>query len=139
MSGPLAHGIVKDFIEAMLVFYQHLIKFPTGDALKQVIKGFESKRQMPNCVGGIVCSHILISTPAIQDQKVYHDRNHTTSVVLQGVVDSVGRFNDIWAGYPGACNDMKLLLIPLLLLVSMTPTGCLSLWLRLMGSMSSPI
>lgn len=64
----------------------------------KVMKGFESRRQMPNCRGAIDCSHILISTPSICDHKAYHDRNHQVSVILQAVVDSQGRFLDVFAG-----------------------------------------
>ena len=105
VSASLTHRTVKEFIDAIILKYQHVINFPTGNALMKVMKGFESRRQMPNCCGAIDCSHILISTPSISDHKAYHDRNHQVSVILQAVVDSQGRFLAVFAGYPGSCNE----------------------------------
>ena len=75
--------------------------------MKQVAKGFESKRQFPNCFGAIDCSQFLFSTPAIAEYKGYYDRHGTTSVTLQAVVDSQGRFIDTYAGCAGSVNDAR--------------------------------
>ena len=102
-----AHGIVFEFIEVVLAVYQDRLVFPTGAKLEQVIKGFESKRQLPNCCGAIDCSHVLIYTPAIETTKGYVDRAGKMSVILQAVVDSLGRFLDITAGWAGSVNDKR--------------------------------
>ncbi len=107
VSEALAHRIVREFIDAMIAKYSHKVSFPSGDALHQVIKGFESLRQFPNCFGAIDCTHILISTPCIADYKGYFDRNKQRSVILQAVVDSQGRFLDVYAGQPGSVNDSR--------------------------------
>lgn len=105
VSAALAHG--RKFIDAMLERFRHKVAFPTGDALVQVMKGFETRRNMPNCFGAIDCTHFLISTPCIADYKGYYDRNHVPSTILQAVVDSQGRFIDTYAGNAGAMNDAK--------------------------------
>lgn len=108
LAGPTAFKIVHEFIHAVLVVYSNRIHFPLGGPeLEQIIKGFESKRQMPNCCGAIDCSHFLISAPLVGNRRGYYDRSGRMSVILQGVVDSQGRFLDCVAGWPGSVNDKR--------------------------------
>ena len=110
VSAAAAHGILSEFIDAVIKVFEDKVTFLSGEALHQVMKGFESRRQFPNCVGAIDCSHILIYTPAIEHTKGYCDRNGKMSVVLQGVCDSQGRFLDINSGWPGSVNDKRVFL-----------------------------
>lgn len=107
VSEALAHRTVWEFIDAMIVKFPHKVSFPTGNALHQVMKGFESLRNLLKCYGAIDCTHILISTASTADYKAYFDRNKQRSVILQAVVDSQGRFLDVYAGQPGSVSDMR--------------------------------
>ena len=108
LAGPTAYQIVRQFIRAVLRVYSDRIKFPrSGQALHNIIKGFESKRQMPNCCGAIDCSHIMVSAPCVGNRRGYYDRSGKMSVILQAVVDSQGRFLDVVTGWPGAVNDRR--------------------------------
>ena len=51
-----AHGIVKEFMAAVLRTYSSLVGFPEGERLKEVIKGFEAKRQLPTVVGPLTAA-----------------------------------------------------------------------------------
>ena len=73
VSEALAHGTVRDFFAA--VIQKHVVSFPTGGALLQVMSGLESCCQFANFFGVIDCAHMLISTPSISDYKGYSDRN----------------------------------------------------------------
>ena len=48
------------------------VRFPTGDALKHVIRNFESKWGFPQCVGAIDRSHIPICAP-LQNHTDYYN------------------------------------------------------------------
>lgn len=87
VSTSAAYGIVFEFIDAIISVFQYKIVFPEGDALHQVMKGFQSLRQLPNCCGAIAvdCSHILITSPAIEFVRGYVDRSGKMSVILQAV------------------------------------------------------
>ena len=103
-----AHGIVKSFTEAVLLTYNTLITLPQDETLENVIKGFEAKRQFPNCFGAIDCSHFRITTPHIDSYKAYVDRSGHKSVVVQAVVDCNGRFIDVFSGFPGSVHDARI-------------------------------
>jgi DDE superfamily endonuclease len=107
ISEAAAHGMVFDFIDAVIKVYSDRISFPAGDSLHEVIKRFERKYKFPNCCGAIDCTHILITTPTIDCCKCYYDRNSNMSVILQAVVDSSCRFIDVHAGRPGCTNDAR--------------------------------
>ena len=53
VSEALAHRTVWEFIDAMIVKFPHKVSFPTGNALHQVMKGFESLRNLLKCYGVI--------------------------------------------------------------------------------------
>ena len=83
------------------------VKFPTGDALKDVICNFESKWGFPQCVGAIDGSHIPISAP-LQKHTDYYNRKGWYSMVVQAVVDHDYLFRDICVGCPGSVHDARI-------------------------------
>ena len=78
------------------------IRIPNGDSLKQVVedKGF------PQCVGAVDGSHIPIVSPhdCLAD---YFNRKGFHSIILQGVVNHIGLFIDIYVGWPGRVHDAR--------------------------------
>ena len=49
------------------------IFFPTGDELKEVIKGFKEKWDFPQCAGSIDGSHFPV-TPPLMNHIDYYNR-----------------------------------------------------------------
>ncbi len=108
LAGPTAYQITCQIISAVLLVYRDRIHYPQhGGALLNIMKGFESKRHLPNCCGAIDCSHIMVSAPYVDNRRGYYDRSGKISVILQAVVDSQGRFLDCVAGWPGSVNDRR--------------------------------
>lgn len=84
--------IVKDVCQAIVSLLQpKYITVPTGDRLKAIVDGFESKWGFPQCVGAIDGSHIPIASPQ-EHPADYHNRKGWHSIILQGVVDHELRF-----------------------------------------------
>ena len=89
-SGPIAHRIMTDFLHAVILVHSDQIYLPTaGPELLRIIKGFESRRQMPNCFGAIDCSHFMITAPKVVNRRGYYDKSGKMSVTMQAVVDSL--------------------------------------------------
>jgi hypothetical protein len=102
------HGIVMDFVNAIIAVYPHRLFYPLGEDLDVVIKGFENKWQLPNYAGAIDCSHVRIKTPHMASYRDYVDRSGKKSVVLQAIVDSHSRFLDMIVGWPGSVHDTRI-------------------------------
>lgn len=103
-----AHEAVWDFVDAVLEEFSGEISWPSDEEAVQVSKGFEAKRQLPNCQGAIDCTHFDIQTPDCEDSRSYIDRHGKRSVILQAVVDSQGRFLNVHAGWPGSVHDSRI-------------------------------
>jgi hypothetical protein len=101
--------IVHDTCDAIVrVFLSAFIKFPTGDELKEVIDGFNSKWEMVQCAGAIDGSHIPVKPPALHHTD-YYNRKGWYSVILQAVVDHNYMFTDVVVGWPGSVHDSRVL------------------------------
>ena len=99
--------IVKDVCEAIVSLLQpKYITVPTGDRLKAIVDGFESKWGFPQCVGAIDGSHIPIASPQ-EHLADYHNRKGWHSIILQGVVDHELRFWNVNVGWPGRVHDAR--------------------------------
>jgi hypothetical protein len=86
VGSSTVHGVVMEFVNAIIAIYPNRLSYPVGEDLDVVIKGFECKWQLPNCAGAIDCSHIRIKTPYIASYKDYVDRSGKKSdphIVLQ--------------------------------------------------------
>ena len=89
-------------------FRSKYIKIPSGQGLRSVIDGFESKWDFPQCVGAIDGSHIPIIAP--KDNPLdYYNRKGYHSVVLQALVDHNYKFLDVYVGWPGSVHDARVL------------------------------
>ena len=99
--------IVHDTCKAIVLVLQKLfITFPSGEQLKRVVEGFESKWGMIQCVGSIDGCHIPIMPPALNHTD-YYNRKGWYSVILQAVVDHDYLFQDICVGWPGSVHDAR--------------------------------
>ena len=99
--------VTKDVCVAIInVLLQRYIKMPTGDNLKAVIDGFEHKWMFPQCVGAVDGTHIPIVSPR-ECPADYYNRKGWHSIILQGTVDHLGRFMDVYVGWPGRVHDAR--------------------------------
>jgi hypothetical protein len=65
------------------------------------------RRGLPQVVGALDGSHILVSKPAGTTDE-YCNRKKSISILLQGICDAAGRFIDIYTGWTGRIHDAKL-------------------------------
>jgi DDE superfamily endonuclease len=105
-----AEDICAEVNEAIV---EHLrdeyVSFPTGDRLRAVMSGFESKRQgkgLPMVAGAVDGSHIPYHPPD-RDHADFCNRKGWYSILLQGCVDDKGLFTDFYVGWPGRAHDAR--------------------------------
>ena len=84
------------------------ISFPLGDALVNVVNGFEERWGYPQCAGAIDGSHFPISA-ATESHTDYYNRKGWYSIVIQAVVDHQYIFRDICVGWAGSVHDARIL------------------------------
>ncbi|MCO5609337.1 hypothetical protein L7F22_063563 [Adiantum nelumboides] len=77
--------------------------------LAQVKDGFRALRGLPNCCGAVDATHINMNLPKNETNKSWFDRNGNYSMLAQGIVDAIMRFLDVNIGWPGSCNDKRVL------------------------------
>lgn len=82
------------------------IAMPKGNALKNVIEGFRRDYGFPQCVGAVDGTHIPVVSPE-ECAADYYNRKGWHSVLMQGTVDNLGRFVDIYVGWPGRVHDAR--------------------------------
>ena len=104
--------IVHETCEAIA---QHLlqvhVRFPTGQTLKQVIRGFDAKSGFPQVAGAIDGTHIPIIRPQVNATDYFNCKGFH-SLVMQAVVDFWGVFTDVYIGWPGRVHHARIFLIP---------------------------
>ena len=98
--------VVKDVSSAILKLLPRYIRFPTEDALREVVDGFKREYGFPQCAGAVDGTHIPIVSP-IECPADYYNRKGWHSIILQGSVDNKGRFIDIYVGWPGRVHDAR--------------------------------
>ena len=99
--------IVKEVCSAIVeVLLPRYIKVPTGDSLKEVIRGFKHKWGFPQCAGAVDGTHISIMSPR-DFPADYFNRKGWHSIIMQGMVDHLYRFTDIYIGWPGRVHDAR--------------------------------
>ncbi|XP_052270434.1 putative nuclease HARBI1 isoform X2 [Dreissena polymorpha] len=79
-------------------------RFPTGMALASVKQGFFQKCGIPNTIGAIDGTLILIIAPAA-NEAIYVCRKGFHAINVQAVVDNKARFIDIVSKWPGSTHD----------------------------------
>jgi hypothetical protein len=72
------------------------------------MREFKKVKGFPGVIDAIDGSHIPIAAPS-EYPVDYFNRKSFYSVILQAVVDSKGRFLDIFTGYPGSTHDSRVL------------------------------
>ena len=99
--------IVKEVCSAIVeVLLLRYIKVPTGNSLKEVIHGFKHKWGFPQCAGAVDGTHISIMSPR-DFPADYFNRKGWHSIIMQGMVDHLYRFTDIYIGWPGRVHDAR--------------------------------
>jgi hypothetical protein len=99
----IVHKVCEAIYEDLLNVY---VKFPTGDELKNVVRGYEESWGFPNCGGAIDGTHIPIIAPS-ESHGDYLNRKGYYSLIMQGVCDNKYIFRDINIGWPGRVHDAR--------------------------------
>ena len=84
------------------------LKFPSGQALRNVVDGFRTRWGFPQCCGSIDGTYIPIITPQVHHADYYNRKCHH-SVIMQAVVDYNYRFTNIDVGHAGKHHDAHVL------------------------------
>ena len=101
--------VVKEVCNAIVqVLLPKYIKWPTGESLTDTIHGFERKWGFPQCAGAIDGTHIPIISPEYCPAD-YFNRKGWHSIIMQGVVNHLGQFTDVYVGWPGRVHDARVL------------------------------
>ena len=101
--------VVKDVCSAIVqVLLPRYIKIPTGDSLKEVVNSFQHKWRFPQCGGAVDGTHIPIMSPH-DFPADYFNRKGWHSILMQGMVDHLYRFSDVYIGWPGRVHDARVL------------------------------
>ncbi|KNZ63296.1 hypothetical protein VP01_1162g10 [Puccinia sorghi] len=99
------------FVKSVLkVFRVHAINFPPLDRLDQwaeIKQSFEARHGIPQIVGAIDGTHVLVSIPAHDNWNGYINRKSWASIVFQCVVDGEGNFCNVCGGGPGLMHDAR--------------------------------
>ncbi|KAI5084581.1 hypothetical protein GOP47_0000750 [Adiantum capillus-veneris] len=101
---------LHEFVCSLVHRGGHLIKWPTTESeMRDVKDGFRALRGLPNFCGAIDCTHINMDLPRNEQSEPWRDRYGNYSMIMQGIVDSNMRFLDVNSGWPGSCNDKRVL------------------------------
>lgn len=92
----------------VLKLLPHYVRFPSGDGLTDVVRGFKEKFGIPQCAGSIDGSHVPITPPAMNHTD-YYNRKGWYSMLVQAVVDHDYLFRDFCVGWPGSVHDARVL------------------------------
>ena len=107
VSKPTVCVITKEVCAAIVnILLPKFIRIPTGDNLKAVIEGFKDKLGFPKCVGVVDETHIPIVLP-VECPADYYNWKRWHSIIMQGTVNHLGHFIDIYVGWPGRVHDAR--------------------------------
>ena len=107
VSKPTVCVVTKEVCAAIVkVLLPKYIRIPTGDGLKTVIEGFKDKLGFPQCVGVVDGTHIPIVSP-VECPADYYNRKGWHSIIMQGTVNHLGHFIDVYVGWPGRVHDAR--------------------------------
>lgn len=95
----------RAIVQKLLPLY---VRFPLGDGLRDVVRGFEEKFGIPQCAGSIDGSHVPVTPPAMNHTD-YYNRKGWYSMLVQAVVDHDYLFRDLCVGWPGSVHDARVL------------------------------
>ena len=107
VSKPTVCVVTKEVCAAIVKsLLPKYIRVPTGDGLKAVVEGFRDKLGFPQCAGVIDGTHIPIVSP-VECPADYYNRKGWHSIIMQGMVNHVGHFTEIYVGWPGRVHDAR--------------------------------
>jgi DDE superfamily endonuclease len=106
-----AHRVTIKVLNETVALVHQVIVLPVGEQVEATGEGFERLCGSPvfrQAVGSIDGCHIRTLVPTtLHDQ--YINQKLYYSILLQGLVDHLGMFIDIFAGFPGSVHDMRAL------------------------------
>ncbi|GBG71988.1 hypothetical protein CBR_g10927 [Chara braunii] len=100
----------EDVADALIKEYGHLIRFPEGRRLQEVMDAFD-KKGFPGCVSAIDGTHLYIEKPKNERAECYYDRTRQFSLMAQVVCDHECQIQDVFAGCPGSVHDSRVVRI----------------------------
>ena len=107
VSKPTVCVITKEVCAAIAkVLLPKYVRVPSGDELKKVVEGFRDELGFPQCAGVVDGTHIPIVSPT-ECPADYYNRKGWHSIIMQGMVDNVGRFTEVYIGWPGRVHDAR--------------------------------
>src|SRR5262249_14381516 len=97
--------ILHEFCNALLSsnLRKRLLRFPKGDQLTEVVRGFEEEWGFPGAIDG---THIPICPPA-ENSRDYFNRKGWASIVMQATCDFEYKFTSVNIGWPGSVHDAR--------------------------------
>lgn len=99
--------VTKEVCTAIVhVLLPKYIKFPVGEGMKEVVDGFKHKWGFPQCAGAVDGTHIPIVSPE-EYPADYYNRKGWHSILMQGTVNHLGHFVDVYVGWPGRVHDAR--------------------------------
>lgn len=99
--------VVKEVCSCIVtVLLPKYICMPSGSHLKKVVDGFDRDHGFPQCCGAVDGTHIPIVSPQ-ECPADYYNRKGWHSILMQGTVDNIGRFIDVYVGWPGRVHDAR--------------------------------
>ena len=99
--------VIKEVCESIVsVLLPRYISVPSGDGLRAVVDGFTNSLGFPQCAGVVDGTHIPIVSP-VDYPADYFNRKGFHSIIMQGMVDNLGRFTDVCIGWPGRVHDAR--------------------------------
>lgn len=99
--------VVREVCQAIVtVLLPKYIRFPVNDGLKEVVTGFKHKWGFPQCTGVVDGTHIPIVSPQ-EYPADYFNRKGWHSILMQGTVNHLGHFVDVYIGWPGRVHDAR--------------------------------
>ena len=99
--------VIKEVCSAIVcTLLPQYIRIPTGQGLRDVIEGFANILGFPQCAGAVDGTHIPIVSPK-KCPADYYNRKGWHSVLMQGLVNHLGHFTDVYIGWPGRVHDAR--------------------------------
>ncbi|KAM3876298.1 uncharacterized protein ACN63O_024338 [Diretmus argenteus] len=108
VSPSTAHRAILDVLGTLCSLTSSFIAWPNHCEKRVSAAAFARVCGINGIIGAIDGCHIKIQRPIIRGAD-YLNRKGFYSVLLQGIVDEKGRFQDIFVGPPGKVHDARML------------------------------
>ena len=99
----ITKNVVRASVKILLPRY---IRVPSGESLHLVVEGLKDIHGFSQCAGVVDGSHIPMMSP-VDFPADYYNREGWHSIILQGMVNHVGHFVDVYVGWPGRVHDAR--------------------------------